>query len=227
MLSLVLCLPLVDMKTSRPEYSTLCEKHDTLAKRTRRYSILAVTAALLILSCMIVGHSRPFHEVVVSVWSAAFLGGLSIVGTMIMRKFHNSMAVGFFMGVTVGCSQWFVILSLVYTSYAREQRLMDAEDNVYGNNGTPSIQSGKEETLLAIVAAVQAILLGSFAAILAAHRSEILDKQAAGGTTGTSSTPMSGGGGTAASGGAADDADDSSASYDPPPASSGPTNVRA
>jgi len=36
--------------------------------------------------------------------------------------------------------------------------------------------SAKEETLMAFFALCQSILLGSFAAILAAHRSEILDK---------------------------------------------------
>jgi hypothetical protein len=36
--------------------------------------------------------------------------------------------------------------------------------------------SAKEESLMAFFALVQSILLASFAAILAAHRSEILDK---------------------------------------------------
>lgn len=36
--------------------------------------------------------------------------------------------------------------------------------------------SPKEETLMALFALMQSILLGSFAAILAAHRSEILDQ---------------------------------------------------
>ena len=33
---------------------------------------------------------------------------------MIMRKFHNSMAVGFFMGGVVAMSQMFFFLSMVY-----------------------------------------------------------------------------------------------------------------
>lgn len=140
---------------------------------------------------MLVGRQRPLHESFLSVWSALFLGGLSVVGTMIMRKFHNSLAVGFFMGVTVGCSQWLAVLSLVYWSYARDQQRSEyyssssssytatddaAADSSSYYTGTTNSQNGKEETLLAVLAAVQAILLGSFAAILAAHRSEILDK---------------------------------------------------
>jgi hypothetical protein len=38
---------------------------------------------------------------------------LSIGGTMIMRKFHNSMAVGFFMGGVVAMSQLFFMLFLM------------------------------------------------------------------------------------------------------------------
>ena len=82
---------------------------------------------------------------------------------MIMRKFHNSMAVGFFMGVTVASSQLFAALALVYVGYGKDQVLLGG--------------SAKEETIMAVMASVQAILLGSFAAILAAHRTEILDKQ--------------------------------------------------
>jgi len=36
--------------------------------------------------------------------------------------------------------------------------------------------SAKEESLMALFSLVQCVLLGSFAAILGAHRSEILDK---------------------------------------------------
>jgi hypothetical protein len=39
--------------------------------------------------------------------------------------------------------------------------------------------SAKEESLMAFFALGQSVLLGSFAAILAAHRSEILDKPGA------------------------------------------------
>jgi hypothetical protein len=46
----------------------------------------------------------------------------------------------------------------------------------YGKDQVDEGLSAKEETLMAFFALVQSILLGSFAAILAAHRSEILDK---------------------------------------------------
>ena len=93
---------------------------------------------------------------------------LSIGGTMIMRKFHNSMAVGFFMGSVCTCSQMFFSLSLIYIGYGKDQEMSNL--------------SSKEEKLMALLALLQSVLLGSFAAILAAHRSEILDKP-------TSSTP--------------------------------------
>ena len=50
----------------------------------------------------------------------------------------------------------------MYIGYAKDQQLAS--------------QSASEEGLMAALALAQSILLGSFAAILAAHRSEILDK---------------------------------------------------
>lgn len=116
----------------------------------------------MLMSFVVMGR-RPFSEGFSSFWSGLLLCGLSVGGTMIMRKFHNSMAVGFFMGVTVASSQLFAVLALVYTSYRREQQLIQA--------------SVKEETLMIVMVSAQAVLLASFAAILAAHRTEILDKQ--------------------------------------------------
>jgi hypothetical protein len=46
----------------------------------------------------------------------------------------------------------------------------------YGKDQAYMRMSPKEESLMAFFALIQSILLGSFAAILAAHRSEILDK---------------------------------------------------
>jgi hypothetical protein len=56
---------------------------------------------------------RPKAEAFASIWSAVMLCCLSIGGTMIMRKFHNSMAVGFFMGSVVAMSQMFFLLFLM------------------------------------------------------------------------------------------------------------------
>lgn len=57
--------------------------------------------------------NRTGSEGFAAFWSAAMLCALSIGGTMIMRKFHNSMAVGFFMGAVVSMSQLFFLLFLV------------------------------------------------------------------------------------------------------------------
>ncbi|GAX18164.1 hypothetical protein FisN_25Hh147 [Fistulifera solaris] len=125
------------------------------------YSILALTAALSISSLTIQGR-RPFAECFASVWSALLLCVLSVGGTMIMRKFHNSLAVGFFLGGVVASSQLFFMLFLFFMGYGKDLR----------NHG----MSSKAETMMSLFSLVQSILLGSFAAILAAHRSEILDK---------------------------------------------------
>jgi len=77
-----------------------------------RYSILGLTVMLMLMSFAVMG-TRPFAEGFASFWSAAMLCVLSIGGTMIMRKFHNSMAVGFFMGGVVSMSQMFFLLFLL------------------------------------------------------------------------------------------------------------------
>ena len=58
--------------------------------------------------------TRALSEGFMSIWSALMLLALSIGGTMIMRKFHNSMAVGFFMGGVVAMAQLFFFLSMMW-----------------------------------------------------------------------------------------------------------------
>lgn len=89
---------------STESYTVLCSPF--------RYSILAMTGVLALMSCAVMG-TRSIAEGFTSVWSAFMLLALSIGGTMIMRKFHNSMAVGFFMGGVVAMAQMFFFLSLV------------------------------------------------------------------------------------------------------------------
>jgi hypothetical protein len=64
------------------------------------------------MSCAVMS-TRGLSESFTSIWSALMLLTLSIGGTMIMRKFHNSMAVGFFMGGVVAMSQMFFFLMLL------------------------------------------------------------------------------------------------------------------
>mmetsp|Transcript_21864 Transcript_21864/g.49729 ORF Transcript_21864/g.49729 Transcript_21864/m.49729 type:complete len:130 (-) Transcript_21864:360-749(-) len=106
--------------------------------------------------------TRTAGEGFASMWAAFMLVMLSGGGTMIMRKFHNSIAVGFFMGTVVATSQLFFLLFLVYSGYSGDR--------------VNSSQSGQEESVMAMFCFIQAVLLGSFAAILGAHRSEILDR---------------------------------------------------
>jgi uncharacterized membrane protein len=120
-----------------------------------------MTALLALLSFAVMGR-RPLSEAFASIWSALLLCTLAIGGTMIMRKFHNSLAVGFFMGGIVAASQLFFLLALLFIGYAKDQKF--------------SGSSNKEEAFMAVFALVQSVLLGSFAIILAAHRSEIIDK---------------------------------------------------
>jgi signal transduction histidine kinase len=125
------------------------------------YSILGLTVAITTMSFVIMS-TRSFKEGFLSIWSAVMVCALAVGGTIIMRKFHNSMAVGFFMGAVVSMSQMFFLLFLTYIGYERDQAFINMPN--------------KAESIMAFLALCQSVLLGSFAAILAAHRSEILDK---------------------------------------------------
>lgn len=50
---------------------------------------------------------------------------------MIMRKFHNSMAVGFFMGGVVSTSQMFFLLFLMYVNSCDTYRYHKSKRIVY------------------------------------------------------------------------------------------------
>mmetsp|Transcript_28232 Transcript_28232/g.67961 ORF Transcript_28232/g.67961 Transcript_28232/m.67961 type:complete len:175 (+) Transcript_28232:102-626(+) len=120
-------------------------------------SIIQIFIALYTMS------SRGGTEAFVSLWSSTVLLLLCVGGTVIMRKFQSSVAVGFFMGTVVAASQMFLLMFLVLFGYI-EDRL----ENDLPVDG---------ERLNGFVCLVQAALLGTFAAILAAHRSEILDQK--------------------------------------------------
>lgn len=106
--------------------------------------------------------TRKFAEGFVSIWAAIMLVALSVGGTMIMRKFHNSIAVGFFMGCVCAMAQFFFLLFCIYLGYASDRRQSELP--------------AREERLMALLSLIQSILLASFASILGAHRSEILDR---------------------------------------------------
>ncbi|KAL7433812.1 hypothetical protein ACHAXH_005906 [Discostella pseudostelligera] len=107
--------------------------------------------------------SRGGTEAFISLWSSIVLLLLCVGGTVIMRKFQSSVAVGFFMGSVVAASQMYMLVFLLLFGYI-EDRLL---------NNLPV----DGERLNGFVCLVQSILLASFATILASHRSEILDQK--------------------------------------------------
>jgi hypothetical protein len=79
-----------------------------------------------------------------------------------MRKFHNSFFTGLFIGGIVATSQYFFLLSLIYAGYSADRRYLGL--------------SGAEDAFQSFVSLAQAVLLGSFAFLLTAHRTEIMDR---------------------------------------------------
>jgi hypothetical protein len=134
------------------------------------YSILGMTIAITLLSLTMISSnnnnnnsSATTQQCIIALWSSFLLCCFSIGGTMIMRKFHNSIAVGFFMGVTVTSCQFYIGLALIYFHYRHY--------NIHSNSNSST--NAKDVTLFAYLSIIQAILLGTFAIILAAHRTEI------------------------------------------------------
>ncbi|KAK1734563.1 hypothetical protein QTG54_014811 [Skeletonema marinoi] len=126
------------------------------------YFILGISILQLLISIFAMS-SRGGTEAFISLWSSLVLLSLCIGGTIIMRKFQTSVAVGFFMGAVVAASQMFFLLFFIMLGYI-DDRLAEGE-SVHG------------ERFTSFVCLVQALLLGAFAATLASHRSEILDQK--------------------------------------------------
>ena len=87
---------------SSNNYFLLCFRYLILS-----LSIIQVFIALYTMS------SRGGTEAFVSLWSAIFLLLLCAGGTVIMRKFQSSLAVGFFIGSVVAASQMFMLIFLM------------------------------------------------------------------------------------------------------------------
>jgi hypothetical protein len=87
-----------------------------------------------------------------------------------MRKFHSSFHTGLFIGCIVATAQYFFLLSLVYAGYVADRNF----------SGLPTGQ----DVLQSCVSMIQAFLLGSFALLLTAHRSEIIQKGTVGNAEG-------------------------------------------
>ena len=84
------------------QYTT---KHD-------RYFILFISIIQIFIAMYTIS-SRGGTEAFVSLWSATVLLLLCVGGTVIMRKFQSSVAVGFFMGCVVAASQMFFLIFLM------------------------------------------------------------------------------------------------------------------
>ena len=78
----------------------------------RRYFILFISIIQIFIA-MYTMSSRGGTEAFISLWSSIVLLLLCVGGTVIMRKFQSSVAVGFFMGSVVAASQMFMLVFLM------------------------------------------------------------------------------------------------------------------
>lgn len=125
------------------------------------YAILFLCFVLFLLSFWTVS-TRDGAESFCSFWSASLILLLCVGGTMVMRKFHNRTATGFFLGALVGAAQFFFLLFLIYGGYAMDRMALGV--------------SPDQDWFQAVICLFQSLLLASFALILGVHRSAIMDK---------------------------------------------------
>ena len=89
-----------------------CSLYSLCPLDKNRYSILALSLLISLMTFWTVS-TRSTAESFSAMWSTIIVVGLCIGGTMVMRRFHTSIAVGFFMGSVVATSQLFFLLFLV------------------------------------------------------------------------------------------------------------------
>jgi len=155
-----------------------------------RYTILGISFILVILTFFIVP-TRQAAEAFTSCWASLALVGLSVGGTMVMRKFHNSFSTGLFLGGVVGGAQFFFLLFLMYVCVKTVLVFIIYQSSIHthivlsfyihrysafaserGNN----YENNFEDIVESFICLTHSILLGSFAIMLGAHRSEIINR---------------------------------------------------
>ena len=72
--------------------------------------IIILLSLIFALDSFYILTSRSGSESLVSLWATTVLISLTVGGTITMRSFHSSMAIGFFVGAIVGASQLFFLL---------------------------------------------------------------------------------------------------------------------
>lgn len=125
------------------------------------YTIVA-NAIILTIICIYIINVRSSAEEFDCIWAALTLCALVVGGTMVMRSYHSSMAIGFFLGAVVGSSCLFFLLFLLFQGYALDQQM--------------EVLSNHEEHIMSTFCIIQSILLVIFASILGAHRSDVVDQ---------------------------------------------------
>ena len=85
----------------------------SLSISIKRYTILFLSIVQIFLAMWALS-SRGGTEAFLSIWSSIVLLLLCIGGTIVMRKFQSSVAVGFFMGSVIAGSQMFLLLFFMW-----------------------------------------------------------------------------------------------------------------
>lgn len=124
--------------------------------------LLIIMSFMYTLTTLFTFASKASAEGFSSLWSSLILVGISVGGTVTMRSFHSSLAIGLFVGAVVGASQLFFLLFLLYQGFANELR--------------QELKPNGQEYFMSIFSLALSVSFIMFATILFFHRGDVLQE---------------------------------------------------
>ncbi|CAM9226646.1 unnamed protein product [Choristocarpus tenellus] len=98
-----------------------CDKNPQKAIAYAWFTSIVIVVIAFICACAAVAHSGTSGSGALdfaAIWTVLLLFGLSVGGSLVMRKYRTSLAVGFFLGVVVIMSQTMLVLFAVFLGRA-------------------------------------------------------------------------------------------------------------
>ncbi|CAM9907907.1 unnamed protein product [Discosporangium mesarthrocarpum] len=98
-----------------------CDKNPQKAIAYAWFTSIVIVVIAFICACAFTAHSGGYGSGALefsAIWTVLLLIGLSVGGSLVMRKYRTSLAVGFFLGVVMIMSQTMLILFAIFAGRA-------------------------------------------------------------------------------------------------------------
>jgi uncharacterized membrane protein YkvI len=144
----------------------ICARKEGGGKRAITYNwllILILSVLTFIIACAAASHHNDHdgHDAITfcGVWTSIILLLLCVAGTITLRKHHNQLAVGMFMGIIfVMCSQMLIVFA-VFAEHADQHSTVNAKDS---------------ENAMAVFSFFLFLAFTSFGGLLVAFQDEVI-----------------------------------------------------